>query len=314
MKKSVIAAVGVICFLCLAAYCVLYIRRIDSPACPREQRKATRDLAKQLNGVVVYQREDNKNIDGIYKTFVGSTKSIFLSGPGRYPRWSPDGRYVAFLRGSNVMHMTSCGRNLQVLAKTSSDKPSLAYNPNGKEILYTDGMDIKAVDIGTRQVRSVVSGYPFIALDISADNHRLVATAAGHEMHAFDLETGEHWHIGRGCSASMSPDGTLLSSNTGKHKRMKILKWKSWEETGHFDPPANHTFDNEFWSNHMNWIVTRTEYPDPNDIFVRELFTDNPAVQVTFTGDCNRPDLYVFSRPAGLISRLTNWLKTCFFL
>ncbi|MDD4870165.1 MAG: hypothetical protein PHR77_06360 [Kiritimatiellae bacterium] len=306
-------------FLCATAlyYRHLYRKHVDTPDCSPEQIKAIQDLSQRLKGVVVFQREDEKKIkiDGIYKTFIGDPRTIMLVKNGRYPRWSPDGRYVAFIRDKKIMHMTSGGRKLEVLAETSTAKPSLTYNPNGKEVLYPDGMDIKAVDIQTRQIRKVASGYPFVALDISMDNRHLVATIAGHQMYGFDLESGDHWLIGIGCSSSLSPDGTLLSSNTGTHRRMKILKWKSSEETGHFDPPKYYErIDNEFWSNKHDWLVACTEYPSPKDIFVYELFTKNPKVQVTFSGDCNRPDLYVSDSSPGIISKLINWLKTWLFL
>jgi Tol biopolymer transport system component len=283
----------------LAAWCLRLPS--DLPRCSRKQRAELKDLTRRLHALVVYQREDGKGVDGIYRTAVGDPRAYLVERNGRYPRWSPDGRHIAFLRGNQVMHMTASGRRVRLLA-VAGEGHALAYHPNGKEVLFTDGMAVNAVSVRTGQIRAVVQGYAFRGMDMSADGLRLVASASGHKMYGFDLAPHAQWLIGTGCSSSLSPDGTRLTSNAGNHKRLKILRWGTFEEVGSLPVPVDRTVDNEFWSNHPDWLVSRTEQPREADIYVHYV-PQQTAVRVTFTGDCNRPDLFVLDGSVG------GWLR-----
>lgn len=282
----------------------------DRPHCSKQQRKTIRKLARRVQGVVVYQRADGRKVDGIYKTYLGSPESILLVKHGRYPRWSPDGRHIAFLRDNQVMLMTANGGQLRQLA-TAGDSRAIAYHPNGEEVLFTDGDQIRAVSVKTGAMRTLVDGYAFRALDMSTDGCRLAASAHGHRMLGFDLPEKRRWDIGRGCSANLSPDGSLFSSNTSRHLRFAICRWGTGEMVGSLDAPAGLTTDNEYWSNHQNWLVCRTAYPnhpDTQNIIAHSVF-ENRSVQVTFSNDCDRPDLFVFSESAGRLAAFRQWLR-----
>jgi hypothetical protein len=202
------------------------------------------------------------------------------------------------------MRMRSNGREQRPLAETArADRvDAVAWHPSGREVLFTDDNEIKAVSIETGAVRMVVRGHQFRGLDL-ATNGILVATSSGHRMHGFDLNTGQYHDLGRGCSANLSPDGSLMSRNTGRHLSMSLQRWADGAEVGSIAAPPGLTIDNEYWSNHPNWIVTRTESPRRCFVFVHDVAAKR-AYQVTFEGNGNRPDLHVtWSRSPPRLSR-----------
>lgn len=272
----------------------------ETPPCSPAQRQALDQLAREVRGVLAYQREDDRTPERICISVLGSRRCLTLSAHGRFPRWSPDGSRIAFIRDRKVMLMSAAGRSVRELAEAQSPEPirAVAYHPSGEEVLFTDGETIRAVNIRSRALRTVVSGRTFVNLDLSADARRLIATARGHEIHAYNLETGEHRHLGRGCSANLSPDGQRYTRNSGRHQYMSLCRWEDDVETGRIEAPAPYTIDNEYWSNHPDWVVVRTEHPTQANLYVCDVERGR-TVQATFSGDCNRPDLHVFMPPTG---------------
>lgn len=281
---------------------------VSKPFLPPGPREALQALARDLRGTIVYQRERPDRPEAIYKSEIGRARAWRLADEGRYPRWSPDGRHVAYFRGTNVMLMTAGGRFHRRLASTADPNPrALTYHPNGREVWYTDGADIRAVDIRSRAVRTVVSGMPFRGLDVSADGTRLIVTISGHRILGIDLPSTRVRKLGSGCSAALSPDAERCTNNQPMHGRMLVRRWSDWSVVGEYHAPAGMTFDNEAWSNDPRWLVTRTEQPNNQNCFVHDPVADR-AVQVTFTGDANRPDLFVQAGPATWRTRLADWI------
>ena len=56
--------------------------------------------------------------------------------------------------------------------------------------------------------------------------------------------------------------------------------------------PSGLKFDNQFWSNHPDWIVSQSEGTYV-DVYIHQISASR-AIRVTDSGDCNRADLYVF--------------------
>ena len=245
-------------------------------------------LKDKIAGWVVYQRPD-----GIYKTRVDKRQSQRLVENGTYPRWSPDGKMIAFLRGRAIMVMTSEGGRPQEIAAV--DRPrAVCFHPDGRRVLFTDGKIIRSVRLSDRKVQTVLRGYDFRELDISADGTNLVATvktATGYYVKTFELDAKRSRTVSRGCSASISPDGKYVTVNGDKHKRLNLYQWDSLRLTGYVNAPEHNRFDNQYWSNHPDWLVSTSEIKG-NDIYIHQIST-NRTYGITAYGDCDRGDLFV---------------------
>ncbi len=259
---------------------------------PRNSRPAgvpVSDSARVVAGVIVYEYAG-----GIYCVKVGGREPICLAPDGSYPRWSPDGRFVAFRRGDRVMRISADGKHEECLAE-GENVGAVAYHPNGREVLFVDGEQVKSVSLEDHKVRRLATGYRFAEIDISADGKRLICTVLKPiRILAFDLETEKKRMLVRGCSASLSPDGGLVTSLAGSHTKLHLRSWESGESVSVIDAPAGFRFDNQFWSNHPDWIASQVELEKkvPGDIYIHQV-SKNRAIQVTFTAGCDRPDLFV---------------------
>ena len=277
------------------------------PWCPPDVKIQLARLTSEMRGTTVFQRESSTLPESIWKTEVGGWRAYCIAPHGRYPRWSPDGRRVAFIDGQRIMVVSAGGRWPRVLATAEDLNPrALAFHPNGREVWFTDGNRIRAVGLWTRRVRTVIEGMPYRSLDIAPDGRRLVVATSGHLIFACDLADGSVRRISTGCSPSLSPDGGLIAHNTGGHKRLLLRRWEDGAEAGKVTAPPGCTFDNVAWSNHPRWIVSRTEQVDNQNALAQDT-SDDSAVQITFTGDGDRPDLHVRTGPVGWVERLSGW-------
>lgn len=237
---------------------------------------------------LLYQRPD-----GIYLRTLGQHQSVRLVAGATNPRWAPDGQSFAFLRGGQVMCRDLRDSTERVLAEAERAH-AVAFHPDGQQVLFADGKSVRAVDLRGGSPRQLVSGPEFLELDVSRQGDFFAATvksALGYRVRRFDLPSGQATEIGRGCSASVSPDGRWITVNIEGHARLSLRDSQTGAEQGELLAPAGHRFDNQKWSNHSGWIAAVAE-GQRTDICVQKV-GDSRAWRVTDDGDANRPDLFV---------------------
>ncbi len=248
------------------------------------------ELSHRMRATVVYQRDD-----GVYKTNIGESDAQLLVKNGSYPRWSPDGQYIAFISKKNVSQVNANGERIEVLARTDSPR-AIAYHPNGEEVLFIDGKAIYSVAIKTREVRLLIKGHRFQELDITKDGSQLAVTIKNplrsFQVYGFDLRSGTNRRLGKGCSAGMPPSGKLVSNLQDGHKKLMLIDWAVGETRFSIDAPPGEKFDNHAWSNLEDWLVSESEINGHN-IYVHEV-SKNRATRVTDGGNDQRPDLYIY--------------------
>lgn len=262
------------------------VRRVAGAVPAEAVQPAPPEGRPPLQGWVVYDRPD-----GIYKTRVETGETRRLSDGGTNPRWSPDASRIAYLRNGWVMVMRADGSEPRELAQPR-EPFHISFHPDGSSVIFTDLKAIKVVSIADRGVRTLLTGEVFREPDMTADGRLVTSVRAMQvEVRSYDLSTGEHWTIGRGCSASLSPDGTCVTQNTGGHRTLRLRDWKTGADRGKISSPKGLIFDNQYWSNHPDWIASKSQGAY-EDIFVHSVRLDR-AWRVTASGSCDRPDLFV---------------------
>jgi len=286
-KRRALRAAPPMLLLCLCCACACGCSDNATSASPSAAMTEARALPAELKGTLVFQRPV-----GIYSWRLGDSAPTLLARDGNYPRWAPDGRAIAFLRGNDLMVIGADGQGVRRLAAAETAK-AVAWHPDGDRVLFTDGTTIKSVSIETLAVETVAAGFRFLGVDIAPDGRRLVSTVKklGYHVYAFDLQTGRHWKLGPGCSASLAPDGRLVTNNIGAHHELILRAWQTGALVRTLRAPEGTAHDNHFWSNHPDWIACIKE-GDRTDIMLCQI-SANRCIQVTSTGDCDRPDLYV---------------------
>ena len=259
----------------------------SSPSGAKVATDESRILSELPRGVVVFERTD-----GIYRQTLGEKTPVSLAREGTYPRWSSDGKQVAFVRGRKIMRVDAGGGEPELLAE-AEDPRAVAWMPDGSEVLFTDGKKVKAVQLQTRAIRTVASGYTFREIDVAHDGHSMTATirSFGPRIRIFDLAANHSRELSAGCSSSFSPDGKLVTRNEDGHHRLSLVNAANGKVSGSIHSPQSTPFDNQFWSNDPDWIASQTEGKS-TDILIHHIPSDRFA-QVTMTGDAGRPDLFI---------------------
>jgi uncharacterized membrane protein YbhN (UPF0104 family) len=240
-------------------------------------------------GKVVFQRPD-----GIFTLTIGEKQERQLTTSGSYPRWSPDGKQIAFVDDNRIEIMTAAGENIRELARTAGKAYAVCFHPDGHSVLFTDQEKIQRVEIDGGKVTTVVSGNEFLELDLSHNGGILVATEkrlGGYRVVAFNLAEGSRHTISRGCSASISPDGRLITVNSSDHRELYLFG--SQDNIRHSVLPMieGKKFDNQFWSNNQDWLASKSE-GDAENIYLHHI-PSSSGFQITFSGHCDRPDYFL---------------------
>jgi hypothetical protein len=249
------------------------------------QSAVIRDLPA---GRLVYERDD-----GIYITDVGTSESVRLAEGGKHPRWSPDGRSVVFIRKNNIMVADVETKKLRLV--TQAKQPvTVRFGTENRTVLFSDGKSMFRIGLNGEGKKEIARDGIFFESSIDFSGNRLAATVKtrmGYKVRVFDLSAGTVRSVARGCSASISSGGDLITVLESKHKVLHLYDWSSLKKAGQVNAPAGTKFDNHSWSNHPDWLVSTSE-GELHDILLHHVPT-GAYRKITTTGDGDRADLHV---------------------
>lgn len=231
--------------------------------------------------------------DGVWFLELGKPAAERVAEGGRWPRWSPDGRAFAFVRGNSIFLRDAATGAERELAAARKPR-AVAFHPQGNEVWYTDGARVMAVSVNGGAPREALTGAEFMELALSPDGRFAVATVralGGYRVARFDLPAGERRDIARGCSAGVSADGRLITVNRGGHDRLDLFDAESGAFSRELLAPPDVRLDNQQWSNHPDWMAAVIE-GERQDIVIQRV-SDGRVWRVTDVGDADRPDLWV---------------------
>ncbi len=247
-------------------------------------------ILRNLSAKIVYQRPD-----GLYVLQIGDSRPQRITDHGSHPRWSPDGKQITYVHDNTIMLISDAEQNPIRLA-TAERAKAVVFEPDGKSVIFTNGQKLQKVEITSGKVTTLLENKKIKEIDTSAAINRLAMTIRsgfGFSVMTLDTASNKLRKVAKGCSASLSPDGNVVTVNDRDHTRLHMYNWKTLQKVGHISSPPGLKFDNQFWSNHPQWLVSTSE-GQTHDIFIHHLSSDS-SFQLTSTGDSDRADLYVNS-------------------
>lgn len=239
-----------------------------------------------VEGKVAFQRGDHTYIQEI------GGEPRLLSKNTSWPRWSPDGSMIVAVRGRAIVEFQLGGGGSRVLARADAPR-AVAWHPTGRQVFFTDGERVRAVDRESGKHWTVTRDYTFRELDVSPDGRRLVTTVRdfGVKIRMVDIREGSSRELADGCSASFSPDGGLVTNLLSGHRRIALLSPDTGKQVRVLDAPKGLKYDNQYWTNHPDWVTGESE-GEQHDIIL--IHTGESRVhRVTDVGDATRGDVYI---------------------
>lgn len=230
---------------------------------------------------------------GVWVRPIPGTNSTLVLRSGHYPRWSPDGRYIAAHDGSLLWLVDPDASSHRRLARV--EKPRvLGWAQDGSGIFFTDGRILKRLDLNTGHVADLIKGKRIREISAERPAGRLaftLKTVAGFSVCLFDLQQQHLQRLRSGCSASLSPDGGTVTVNDRDHHLLHLVDCEQGRTLTIHTPDV--PLDNHKWSNNRYWIAAVSDPPE-RGIYLYDLLHGclHPIPGVK---NVDRPDLYVIS-------------------
>jgi Tol biopolymer transport system component len=154
---AVVAGLGVL-VLGISIWALFF--RGEAPEAARETRPVTtlegwESGPTWFGSLIAYSKPGPEGDDIYFTTSSGGDPVRLTRSPPSHwdPRWSPDGRYIAYLsdRGADMALclMISSGGSERELARSDPNLGAMPWSPDGKELLFTRGGALWKVDIAT---------------------------------------------------------------------------------------------------------------------------------------------------------------------
>jgi len=194
----------------------------------------------EFRGRIVFQSDLDGNNDIYLLTAAGLQRLTNDPASDEFPRWSPDGRSIAFSsnRGGTyqIYVMDADGQNVRRVTSGETDAVEEGWYPDGKRIAFTTqrkktfgrSYRLQTTDLSSGKTTPLLPGFSgSTALpDFSPDGLLLAFTGArtmGWDAFLADLQTGEIRPLssgGKACRPRFSPDGKRIAyvSSTADHK------------------------------------------------------------------------------------------------
>ncbi|KAA1421584.1 hypothetical protein F0U44_04695 [Nocardioides humilatus] len=138
----------------------------------------TASLAGATNGVIAFSddRDGNREIYTVHADGTGITRLTNDAAPDVQPRWSPNGRQIAYLHASQLWVMDADGTDAHQVTGYADDA-QLSWSPDGTRLAYAKNGSIWVVDADGTDAHVVVvqvnPGYSLESPDWSPNGNRI---------------------------------------------------------------------------------------------------------------------------------------------
>jgi len=230
---------------------------------------------------------------GIYLQIFPKGNPKLITRDGTWPRRSPDGRSVAFVRNNSIMLIDLENLEEKKIAHADSAR-AVCFTAGGGAVLFTDGLYVRQADLQSQKTTTILTGEKFLEIDSSDDGKIITATVKtllGFKVRIYKYPELAGNDVAWGCSASLSPDGLYVTVNSQDHRKLHVFSTGTLKREFFIPSPGEKGFDNQFWSNQLNWLVSTSD-GNHNDIFVHNV-RDGTSRQATSGGHFDRADMFI---------------------
>ena len=223
---------------------VLVVLLVMAAARAEAQPGAVSPFPRGLSGTIAFQSDvrSSSNPNGRKKIYTidlatGGVTTLTQSGDwnDEQPRWSPDGRRMAFIsdRGGNydLYVMDADGRNVVRLTEHAGADYDPTWLPDGESLVFTSDRDRGAsrwdlyrlwvADRRVERLTHFFEGFAFMP-SVSPDGNWVAFVAStfpvdggwANQVHVLELATRMTWPFdmtGPGCWPNWSPDGSSIA-------------------------------------------------------------------------------------------------------